>query len=182
MQESRDLKTMNKAHGKVVDDKAGTFLPEHVAPEWPPMLVESKLSGEEEFSRPAPGINARVVLGSFRAAAEMYLSEWRNVVRDTFGDQEDVELVELAVCDVGVGFSPPCDFLSRTMMHVHGPHSFQCYLSSSKRFGQVILSQTHSHIAGNEDVAIQGILDECIQGQGRQENDEDACEARAPLW
>lgn len=102
VQESRDLKTINKSDGKIVDRFAAMFLPEHVAPAWPPMIVASHSSAEEHFSRPAAGINARIVLGSFRASAEMYLSEWRNVVQDTFGDHMDVELVALAVCDVAV--------------------------------------------------------------------------------
>lgn len=71
------------------------------------MFVASHTSSEEEFSRPAAGINARIVLGSFRASAEMYLSEWRNVVQDAFGDHLDVELVELAVCDVAVCLLSP---------------------------------------------------------------------------
>ena len=102
------MRTINKADGKIEDKKAATFLPEHVAPSWPPMFVASHTSSEEQFSRPAAGISARIVLGSFRASAEMYLSEWRNVVQDTFGDHMDVELVELAVCDVAVRLSVPC--------------------------------------------------------------------------
>lgn len=120
VQESRDLKTINKADGKIEDKKAAVFLPEHVAPAWPPMFVASHRSNEEEFSRPAAGINARIVLGSFRASAEMYLSEWRDVVQDTFGDHMDVELVELAVCDVAV--RPPLGFIA---IHSCTHESFQ---------------------------------------------------------
>lgn len=112
------MAAINKAQGKVEDSKRATLIPANAAPVWPTMVVSSHASGEETFSRPAAGIHARVVLASFRASAEMYLSEWRDVVQSAFKDHMDVELVEMAVCDVGV----------RSLCSCPGPRARTCHV------------------------------------------------------
>jgi hypothetical protein len=93
---------INKSQGKVEDANRATLLTSNASPLWPPLMVSSHESGEEYFSRPAAGIHARIVLASYRASAEMYLSEWRDVVLSAFKNHMDVEMVEMAVCDVAV--------------------------------------------------------------------------------
>lgn len=70
------------------------------------MQVSSHANADEDFSKPLPGIHARIVLASYRASAEMFLSEWRNVITESFQEHADVELVELNVCDLAVRHLP----------------------------------------------------------------------------
>lgn len=102
MQDSTDLRNVNDSDGKLENFSSFQGVPALASKQWPAMRVSSHANEDEDFSKPLAGTHARIVLASYRASAEMFLSEWRNVITESFQEHSDVELVELHVCDLAV--------------------------------------------------------------------------------
>eukprot|EP00892_Ulva_mutabilis_P005270 jgi/Ulvmu1/3114/UM015_0154.1 len=145
--DSSDLRSVNKSNGKLVDFSSTQLIPALTAKHWPAMRVSSHARADEEFSQPLEGTHARIVLASYRASAEMYLSEWRNVITESFQDHADVELVELTVCDVAICKVWP--FKGMLVNATKAPHKTLTALSK--------MSARRVHYFGDDKVAVEGL-------------------------